>query len=43
MFQKWLYEVKEDEKAKEPQRQPEEEPGIDMWNGEEEPKNGETV
>ena len=37
------YEVKEDEKAKEPQRQPEEEPGIDMWNGEEEPKNGETV
>lgn len=35
------YEVKE-EKPKGPQ-QPEEEPGIDMWNGEDEPKNGETV
>lgn len=36
------YEVKE-EKLKGPQQQPEEEPGIDMWNGEDEPKNGETV
>ncbi len=36
------YEVKE-EKPKGPQQQPEEEPGIDMWNGEDEPKNGETV
>ena len=35
------YEVKE-EKPKGPQ-QPEEEPVIDMWNGEDEPKNGETV
>lgn len=35
------YEVKE-EKPKGPQ-QPEEEPGIDMWNGEDEPKNGEIV